>query len=178
VSGLQNEFYLTDEQGLEIMNVIELYPTASEYWITGHDTFGALSFGDLKSFALNTFTSVTSKLYSPFDVTYEFKHPNILRISPVPTLGTTYVYSYERIHNPDLSGIPNEMQMYFMKFALSDIMINIGRIRKKYGGGNLTTPFGDIPLETDIYDEGKDTKREIIEKLEMGPLMNITFDVG
>ena len=178
VSGIQNEFYISDDQGLELLNVIQVFPTASDYWIHGHPVVGAMTFGQLQDFALSTFQAMTTKQFSPYDITFEFKHPNILRISPVSSLNNTFVYSYERMHNPDLSGIPNELQMIFMKFAMADVMITVGRIRKKYGDGRLTTPFGDIPLDVGIFDEGKELKREIVEKLEMGPLLNVVFDVG
>jgi hypothetical protein len=54
----------------------------------------------------------------------------------------------------------------------------IGRIRKRYGGGNLRTPFGEIPLEGDIYEEGKEMKREILEKLERLFVPNVRVDFG
>jgi hypothetical protein len=68
--------------------------------------------------------------------------------------------------------------MDYKKLALADVMIAVGRIRKRYGGGNLRTPFGEIPLESDIHDEGKEIKRDLIEKLERLYIPNIHFDHG
>ena len=62
--------------------------------------------------------------------------------------------------------------------ALADIMMVIGRIRKRYGGGNLRTPFGEIPLESDIYEEGKEMKREQIEYLERLWVPSVRIDHG
>jgi hypothetical protein len=62
--------------------------------------------------------------------------------------------------------------------ALGDVMMAIGRIRKRYGGGNLRTPFGDIPLESDIYEEGKEIKREVVEKLERMFIPNVRVSFG
>jgi hypothetical protein len=118
-------------------------------------------------------------MFSSFDYTFEFRHPNIIRISPLPssTLGIITV-EYEREQPHDLSGVPNDLHIYYKKLALSDIMMVIGRIRKRYGGGNLRTPFGEIPLESDIYEEGKDKKQEVIEYLERLYIPNVRIDHG
>jgi hypothetical protein len=68
--------------------------------------------------------------------------------------------------------------MDFKKMALADVMIAIGRIRKRYGGGNLRTPFGEIPLESDILEEGKEMKRELLEKLDRLFIPNVHFEHG
>ena len=78
----------------------------------------------------------------------------------------------------DFSEIPNDIGEIFLELALADIMIALGRIRKRYGGGNLRTPFGEIPLESDILEEGKEKKREVIEKLERLYIPNIRIDHG
>jgi len=58
-------------------------------------------------------------------------------------------------------------------------MIWIGGIRTSYGGGRLTTPFGEIPLEGDtLKSEGQELRREVIEKLEENSLPPIVIDVG
>ena len=57
-------------------------------------------------------------------------------------------------------------------------MMVIGRIRKKYGGGTLRTPFGEIPLDSDVYEEGKELKREVIEVLERLYIPNVRIDHG
>jgi len=58
------------------------------------------------------------------------------------------------------------------------IIAVIGRIRKRYGGGNLRTPFGEIPLEADIYEEGKELKREQLEYLERLWVPSVRIDHG
>jgi hypothetical protein len=177
--GVANEFYIHDPQGLEILNVVDFYTTAGDLYLHGHPPLGALSMGEIKGWALQVETSMMTKMFSPFDYTCEFRHPNILRISPVPkgTLGTITV-EYEREQPPDLSGIPNDLHEYYKRLALADIMIVIGRIRKRYGGGSLRTPFGEIPLESDIHDEGKEMKREVLEVLERLYIPNVRIDHG
>lgn len=178
VPGIANEFYIHDPQGLEILNVIEIYMNTGELYLHGHPPLGPLTMGELPEWALSVNNAMTTKMFSSFDYTFEFKHPNTIRISPVRNteLGTVII-EYERQQPCDLSGIPNDLQTYFKKLALADIMIVIGRIRKRYGG-NMRTPFGEIPLESDIYEEGKELKREVIEKMEQMFIPNVRLDHG
>lgn len=179
VPGIQNEFYIFDPQGLEILNVKDFYTNTGNLYLHGHPPLGPLTMGELPEWALSVNNAMTTKMFSSFDYTFEFKHPNIIRISPITsgTLGTIIV-EYERQQPCDLSGVPNDMHQYFKKLALADIMIVIGRIRKRYGGGTLRTPFGEIPLESDVYDEGREQKREVLEVLERGFVPNVRIDYG
>lgn len=179
VPGRSNEWYLNEPQGLEILNVMDVYFSQGNSILLGHPPIGVLSHGELREFALAVETSMTTKLFSDYDHTLEFIHPNKVRISPAPTNENFVTVEYERIQHSDLSGIPNEFQRLFEEFALADIMIVLGRIRKRYGGGNLRTPFGEIPLESDILDEGKEKRRELIDKFESKHMiMNVRIDHG
>ena len=100
-----------------------------------------------------------------------------MRISPAPTAVGTVTVEYEREQPKDFSGISNDIQNYFKRLALGDIMMYIGRMRKRYGG-NLRTPFGEVPLDADIYEEGKDIKSSTIEILERTFLPNVVVDHG
>jgi len=179
VPGVGNEYYITDPQGLEILNVVDFYTTKGELYLHGHPPLGPLAHGEIKEWALQVEMAMQTKMFSSFDYTFEYKHPNIIRISPLPTstLGIITV-EYERQQPPDLSGIPNDVQHIFKELSLADIMIVIGRIRKRYGGGTLRTPFGEIPLESEIFDEGKEKKREILENLERLWIPNVRIDHG
>ena len=176
---IPNEFYLEEKDGLEILNVIEVYFPTSNLLVHGHQPLGPLSHGGIRDWALSTSMAMDLKQFSSFDYTFEFTHPNLIRISPLPTLSNSVVtIEYERIQPNDFSGIPNEFQILFSELALADTMIYLGRIRKKYADGNLTTPFGTIPINAEIFDEGKEKKREIIEKLIAGSLMNVSISIG
>ena len=179
VPGRANEWYINEPQGLEILNVAEIYMDMGNSILLGHPPIGVVSHGELREWALAVETSMTTKLFSNYDHTFEYIHPNKIRISSIP-VNTNYVtVEYERQQNPDLSGIANEFQVLFQEFCLADVMIALGRIRKRYGGGNLRTPFGEIPLESDIFDEGRDKKREIIDKFEnKHMIMNVRIDHG
>jgi len=179
VPGIGNEFYIWEPQGLEILNVVEIYMSASELFFYGHPPIGPMSMGEIGEWALSVSNSMMVKMFSTYDYTFEFKHPNVVRISPASTtnLGTVII-EYERQQPPDLSGIPNDLQSYFKDLALADIMIVLGRIRKRYGNGNLKSPFGDIPLESEIFDEGKELKSKTIEVLERLYVPNVRLDHG
>jgi len=178
VPGRSNEYYLNEPEGLEILNVVDIIFPQSNLIMFGHPPIGPFTLSELREWALDVEVSMMIKHFSSWDYGFEFKHPNIVRISPTPNNETQLTVVYERMQPSDFRGIPNEFQILFCDFCLADIMIILGRIRKKYGGGNLRTPFGEIPLEGDVLDEGKEKKRELIEKLSMGPLMNIVVDFG
>lgn len=177
VPGKTNEFYISDPEGIEILNIKQIYPKLSDYLIHGMDPVGPLAFGDLGNWAVNNAAAGMLKSFSSFDMTFEFTHPNIVRISPVMNNAGTLTVEYERMQPNDFSGIPNEYQWLFQDLALADIMIILGRIRTKFS--EISSPWGNIPLQgDDILNEGKEKKREILEKLSLGPLLNITFDKG
>jgi len=173
----QNEFYLFEPDGKEILNVVDVYFSMTNYMINGHPPLGAFGMGDIKEWALQTEVSTMIKQFSSYDYTWEFKHPNILRISPVINSETHALVEYEREQSDDFSGIPHDIQLYFLKLALADTMIRIGRIRKRYEG-NIRTPFGEVPISAEIYDEGKELKREVLDKLETLFIPNIIVDFG
>jgi len=176
VPGRINEFYIFDEQGLEILNVVDLYTDSSQFMVYGHPPLGVFTHSELKDWALDVATSMDVKMFSSFDITFEFMHPNKIRISPSPANVRFVTVEYERVQNPDLSGVPNEFQVLFCEFALADIMIMLGRIRAKYE--NMRTPWGEIPISKEIQDEGKEKKKDLIDKLSLGPLMNVIIDHG
>ncbi len=178
VAGKSNEYYITEPNGLEILNVVDIYTTSGDLYMFGHPPLGVFSMGELKEWALSVHNSMMVKMFSSFDYTFEFKHPNVLRISPVTSALGWVAIEYERMQPEDLSGVPNDLQQEYKDLALADIMMVIGRIRKRYGGGNLRTPFGEIPLDSDIYEEGKELRREVIEKLERTFIPNIRIDHG
>lgn len=178
VPGRSNEFYINDPEGREILTVTEIYFDEGNLLIFGHPPLGAFSLGDLKQWALDVSVAGMVKMFSSYDYTHEFKHPNVVRISPVPNNVQWVAVEYERMQSDDFRGVPNDLQQFFLELCLADVMIAIGRIRKRYGGGNLRTPFGEIPLESEIFEEGKEKKREILEKLTIGSYTNVIVDFG
>jgi len=177
VPGKKNEYYIHDPDGREIMNVCHVYFPSGQYLMFGHPPIGPMSLGELSNWAYNTEIAGWIKSFSSWNYTHTFKHPNILTIRP--TCNDQWVaIEYEREHAKDFSTIPNGLQMYFADLALAEVMMKIGRIRKKYGSGGLKSPFGDINLSDEIYDEGKEKRAEVIEKLTGGALTNVVVSFG
>ena len=179
VPGRMNEFYINEPEGREILNVIEIYFDQGELYALGHPPFGVFSYHELNDWSLRVHESISTKMFSSWDHTFEFMHPNVLRVSPYPFNELKQItVEYERMSADDFSEIPNDLHKYFLDLSLADVMIALGRIRKRYGGGNLRTPFGEVPLESDIFDEGKTLKSETIEKLERLYIPNVRIDHG
>jgi len=178
VEGRRNEYYLEEPHGLEILNVVDVLFNQSGLIIHGHPPMSSFSQIGLRNWALDVETSMTQKMFSTWDYTHEFEHPNIIRISPVPTpTFSRCTIEYERMQPIDFRGIDNDLRTPFLELALADTMIRIGRIRKRYGDGQLRTPFGEIPLSAEILDEGKEKRREVIEQLEKAT-PNVIIDFG
>jgi len=178
VPGKQNEYYMYEPENLEILNIIEIYYPPSDLYIHGHPIYGPFTHFEIREWALATEMANQTKSFSSWDKTFEFKHPNIVRIAPVPNDVSFCTVEYERMQPMDLGGIPNEFQVLFCEFATADCMIRLGRVRKKYADGNLRTPFGEIPIGAEIFDEGKEKKRELLERMERLALPNISIDHG
>jgi hypothetical protein len=179
VPGRTNEWYLNEPDGREILNVVEIYFDQGDLYALGHPPFGVFSEFEIRDFALRVSQAMTTKMFSSWDHTFEFQHPNIVRISPVSFNQMKVVtVEYERMSADDFRDIPNDIHKLFLDLALADVMIALGRIRKRYGGGNLKTPFGEIPLESDIFDEGKTLRTEVVEKLERLYIPNVRIEFG
>jgi len=180
VPGKANEYYITDPDGREILNVKDIYFSGGNQYIFGQPPLGPMSIGELPQWALSNEMAGWVKSFSSWNYTVIFRHPNIVSIRPTPTTEQWVAVEYEREHAEDLSTITNDLQFYFMELCLADIMILIGRLRSKYSGGGqgIPTPFGNIPLDDSIGNEGKERKTAIIEKLTSGALCNIVVNFG
>ena len=177
VPGIQNEFYINDPDNVEILNVIDIYFDGSDRLLHGAPVFGPMNHFEIREWALAEEMAGQTKMFSSWDKTFEFRTPNIIRISPVMSADSYCTVEYERMQPSDLRDIPNEHQIIFCKMALADIMIQIGRVRKKYGG-QIRTPFGEIPLNDELLEEGKELKDKVLEKMERLYLPNVSIDFG
>lgn len=178
VPGRSNEYYLTEPEGREILNVKEIYFDQGNLYALGHPPFGVFTEFEIRDWAYRVNQAMTTKMFSSFDYTFEFIHPNVVRISPTPTnITAQYItVEYERMTSDDFGEIPNDLHKLFLELALADVMIALGRIRKRYS--DIKTPFGDIPLSSEIFDEGKELRREVIEKLERLFIPNVIIEHG
>lgn len=172
-----NEYYITDPEGREILNVSHVYFSEGNLYMFGHPPLGPMSLMEIPQWALSVEVAGWVKSFSSWNYTTIFKSPNIFSIRPTPTAEDWVAVEYEREHAEDFSTIPNGLQMYFCELALADIMLLVGRIRKKYGD-NLQSPFGAINLSSEIFEEGKEKRAEVIEKLTGGALTNVVISFG
>jgi hypothetical protein len=164
-----NEYLIEEPDGREIIRVISLIP-GSNYSVAGHPSVGIT--GDPIEWVYKV-RKASPKLSWGFQkFSWEFKAPNTIRIEG--SNPGTCAMVYGRVHADDFSTITLPMQEYFLPFIVADLKIWIGNIRKKYT--ELSTPYGNIPL-SDIRDEGKSDKQDILEKLKMKN-MDIVIHIG
>ena len=178
VPGYQNRWYVYEPNGLEILNISDLITSCASDMFFGHSPFGVLSYNEVPEFMLSAEMARTAKKWSRFNCNVFFYPPNIMEIRPIPN-DQMVIIEYETMQPEDLSGIPLDLSQIFQQLALAEVQIRIGRIRKYYGEGNLKTPFGTIDLNGDsLFQEGKESKREIIEMLTKGSFPNIIVSFG
>lgn len=178
VSGKTNQFYFYDDEECDIINVKHCYfNVENELW-TGHPLVGPYSLEHYKWFALGVFKSKLFQRYSEFDRVYRYIAPNIIEILPENMGTASFVVEYERTQPADLTKIPQTLELMFMDLCLAHEMIKLGNIRSNYGNGNLTTPFGDIPLNgEDLRQRGDDLRQKIVEKLESESVPDIIIEI-
>ena len=159
----------------ELLNISEVRSSSNVYALFGHDITGLHSFEGLQSSILNNIQQNMQYKNSTFNFTYQFKHPNILTLNPFQSDEKLYI-KQEITHSQDFSSIPLDYEFIFLDLQLQDQKIMIGRKRKKYE--NMETPFGQIQINTEILDEGMNSKREILDELKtQSNMVNIFIDV-
>ncbi len=98
VPGRANEFYIYDHEGLEILNIRDIVFGREDDFFFNHPVMGPFSYGELDDWMLQTEMANRTKTYSDWNRTWEFIHPNVVRIAPVYTLPDNVVIEYETIH--------------------------------------------------------------------------------
>jgi len=171
-----SEFYIYDDEDRDIITIKDVIFDESVEYMFGRNPVGPLSWGSVPEYELSDFLATNTRLFSKYNYTFEFIHPNIVRVSPV------YVYDklvviYERKHAKDLSSIPNVYEYQFKEICVALVMQWIGRLRKRYQ--NIQTPFGEINLSADdLYSEGENRLTSVKEELRALNLTNIIVDRG
>ena len=177
IVGRPSVYVLQDPDGRDILNIVEVIPQEMDLYKYGYPWFPHISNGgaDVADMLMQVDASETSRMFSRGDTTFRFYPPNKLRIYPIDTLSDGFMIRYERGHAEDLTSIPSEFQMEFLYMCLADVMRMCGNIRNKYQ--SISTPFGDVPLNTDLASRGEEIKNNIIEKLRQLP-PNVLIYVG
>lgn len=172
ISTINNEYYIYDDEGMEILDVVDIIDTSSV--TEGHPLFGMSNNIAAASYVYQLVNSSAMHKWGFTRYEFEFLHPNKIRMAGF--ISSEAVVVYERVHPFDLRTITGHMEKYFLKFALGDIKIILGNKRKKFQ--NYTTPFGEIPINIDILDEGKTAKQEVIDYLKENVPPYIIIDAG
>lgn len=171
----ENVFYLHDEDECDIIGVSEVIFPETILFLQGYPFYGPITtIDEVPSMLINVLNAENAEQFSKTSLIFEYMVPNKLRIfhSMIPD---KFVVRYQRVHPETLHTIPTEHQMEFQYLALADTMQICGHIRNKYT--NISTPFGDIPLGTDVASAGDALKDKVIEKLETLP-PNVIFHIG
>jgi hypothetical protein len=171
ITDQKNIYKFFDSEDLSILGVRNYYFSDSSYFATGNPIWPAFSIGgscaqgsEVAQMAIKSLQSNMLRPFSAWGYTGKFIRPNYVRI--LPTIDQMFVVEYERGQPHDLRKIPGEHERDFMDLALAEIMIWIGTIRTHYGQGQISTPFGDIPLQGDMLkNDGNELRRETIERL-------------
>lgn len=175
----QHTFLFFDDERLDILGIKECYFSQGDLIIAAHPFMGPFSMSAYKNWALAVFQARSITAVSNFNYTWKFFPPNKLQIlSSAGAKPGLVVIEYEREHPKDLRRIPASMKMLFQDLALSHVMIMLGDLRGWYSD-RLTTPFGDIPLNSEaLRSDGRELHDKIIEKLEVGSLPPVVIDYG
>jgi len=174
VDSKPNHYYFFDSEELDILGIQNIYFNNSSEFMTGHPIIGAFNANDAKEFALNVFKSNLLKPLSSFNYTWKFFEPNIIRILPKYT--GFIAIEYEREQPKDLRKVHASMKIDFMNLALADIQILLGNMRSHYG--EISTPWGPIPLQGDVLkSDGRELRERIIERLAENSLPPIQIHI-
>jgi len=171
-TGVPNQFFFNDPEGCNILGVLEII-SASDVVMQKHPFIGILNYESSVPYVTSIEESGLVYRFGYYTFSFEFIFPNVIRISGASP-GAAAV-AYDRVHPSDLYTIDGHMEKFFLKFCLADIKILLGNIRTKFQ--NLTTPYGEIPINAGIKDEGIAEKREVIEILDT-KVPNLTIVYG
>jgi hypothetical protein len=134
------------------------------------DLIGAVELGttDLADFLVKRNATDMRLSVSPTE-TYRFVAPDILELIETGFYNSTIEFVLELgVVHKDVSTISPSLYDQFRSLALGDIMINLGRIRKRFG--QLSTPYGTIDNNADaLIQEGKELKNQVLDTFRMLP---------
>lgn len=178
VPGRTSHYRFFDEDNLDIYSIKQCFFPMGDAVIAGHPPFGAWSFEGMSCWSLQVFKSRFFMPFSQWSKTYKFVNPNMVHVLPETRDMSSFVVHYEREQPHDLRKVPATLKRIFMELCLADTMLWLGSIRSHYGGGRLTTPFGEIPLEGDtLKTDGEALRDKTIDKLAEETLPPVVIDI-
>tara|TARA_Y100000310_G_C20691081_1_gene822256 strand:+ start:288 stop:1001 length:714 start_codon:yes stop_codon:yes gene_type:complete len=173
--GRQNEYFLNDADGLEILGVSEFIPTQSNLNVLGHPYIAPFDYEGIPDFALSAFKSMNAFQFSDLNPSLEFIPPNRVRMSSL--YKGRFVIQYERMHHSELNTVPNDLSDLFTDLCIAMVKMWIGNLRKRYP--SVQTPFGEINISgEDLYSTGKELYDSVMEEMKTSSYPPIIFDRG
>lgn len=164
VQNMRSVYYIKEPEDAAILTVIELYLPNTDI-VLGAPPIPIFSFGELDQNIMDMTKAYCAKPFSMFDYTWEFMHPNMIRVNPVPG---SFTVKYEREHT-DFATVPNQWRQEFLYLALGRIMVLIGNMRDKFK--DIPTIYGPLNLNADtLLTRGDDMANKQIDKLQMLPM--------
>ena len=171
----ENVFLIHDPDECDIIGVSEVIFPQNNLLINNYPYFAPITtIDDVPEMVIDILNAENAMQFSKMSTIFDFMMPNKLRIynSMIPD---EFVVQYQRVHPETLETIPVDHQLTFQYLVLADVMSICGNIRNKYS--NISTPFGDVPLGTELASQGEALKDKVIQHLEALP-PNVIFHIG
>lgn len=90
--------------------------------------------------------------------------PNIIRISPVPSMETTFCFEITVNHDKNLASLTEYEVNWFLRYLKALVGKTIGETRRKYDGVQL--PVGSLSNSGgSLYSENLEKEKELIEEI-------------
>lgn len=94
----------------------------------------------------------------------ELKHPNIIKLSPIPYIETRFCFVITVDHDSNLASLNEYETNWFVRFMEAAVGKVIGETRRKYDG--IVLPVGNLSTSgASIYSENVEKEKELIEEI-------------
>lgn len=171
----ENVFLIHDPDECDIIGVSDVVFPQSNLLVNNYPYFAPITTIDnVPEMVIDILNAENAMQFSKMSTIFEFMAPNKIRVfnSMIPD---EFVVRYQRVHPETLETIPVDHQLTFQYLVMADVMSICGHIRNKYT--NISTPFGDVPLGTDLNAAGEALRDKVIAQLEALP-PNEIFHIG
>lgn len=171
----ENVFLIHDPDECDIIGVSDVVFPQHSMFMQGYPFYSPITTIDqVPEQLIQILNAENAENFSKTKLVFDFMLPNKLRVYHA-MIPDAFVVRYQRVHPETLNTIPVDHQLTFQNLVLADIMLICGNIRNKYS--TISTPFGDVPLGTELGAAGEALKDKIIQHLEALP-PNVIFHIG
>jgi len=154
-----------------LISIVDVVPTMSAYFASNFPYNPMPSWESLPEHFLKMMKSLTQQQMSMFAYTWKLIPPDKLYIMPKQN------YDFLVIHGAfthTFDTIPLDWERHFLDLALADIYDYIASLRVKYQ--NMTTPYGDINLNWDYFqNRAENLRNRVLEDLRGAKLLKYCY---